>query len=344
MNSEETNGREPRRDVLVVGGSAGAIEAIQALLRGLPDDLGAAVFVVIHIPEHRGSVLPSILQRSTSLDVQHAYNGAPVRTGQVRVAPPGYHMLLRDGLVILDRGPRENHERPSVDGLFRSAARTFESRVAGVVLSGNSDDGLAGMQAISRAGGIIAVQDPSDAAFPSMPQAVCEHMDVDMAAPAEALGRMLSRVLPKRRTKHEELSGRISQEAEVSSMNPLQSPPPGRPSTFSCPDCNGVLWEHQDGKLQRYQCIVGHAYSAEAVMEQKSDELESTLWAALRALEENAGLSERMERRAVERDSLQVARRFAERRWEFERAAARLRELLVPGGGIAVPETAETPG
>src|SRR4051812_12136602 len=159
----------PRRDVIVVGGSAGAIEALKATLAGLPKDLAAAVLVVVHIAPASPARLAEILQRGCALPVRSASGDEPLETGRVYVAPPDRHLIAEAGRVRLTGAPRENHSRPAIDPLFRSAALVYGPRVIGVVVSGRLDDGTAGLWAVKERGGIAIVQDPDDAAHPDMP-------------------------------------------------------------------------------------------------------------------------------------------------------------------------------
>ena len=128
-------------DIIVVGASAGGMEALQALVRGLPPDLPAALFVVWHMPPHSFGVLPEVLERAGPLRAVHAHDGDGIVSGRIYVAPPDQHLLLDPGQVRLTRGPKENHFRPAVDPLFQSAAAAYGPRVIGVVLSGLLDDG-----------------------------------------------------------------------------------------------------------------------------------------------------------------------------------------------------------
>src|ERR1041385_8392241 len=171
------------RDIIVIGASAGGVQALSKLVAALPGDLAAAVFIVLHIPAELPSFLPGILSRGSLLPVAHALNGEKIERGRVYVAPPDQHLLLEDGHVKLVRGPKENLHRPSIDALFRSAARAASSRVIGVVLTGARDDGTVGMHAIKQRGGITIVQDPGEAPFPSMPLSVMQEIKVDYSLP-----------------------------------------------------------------------------------------------------------------------------------------------------------------
>src|SRR5438046_2361834 len=151
------------RDIIVIGASAGGVEALVELVRLLPPDLPAAVFVVLHVPPQSTSVLPSILNRARTLPAVHPHDGQATQHGRIYVAPPDHHMLIKDGTIRLTRGPRENRNRPAADALFRTAARDYGPRVTGVVLSGALDDGTAGLSAIKSRGGLAVVQDPAEA-------------------------------------------------------------------------------------------------------------------------------------------------------------------------------------
>ena len=321
-----------RRDVVVVGASAGGVEALRSLVSALPNDLPAAVLVVLHVPTYGGSVLPAILSRSGVLPAAHAVHGEQLREGRIYVAPPDHHLALDDELVVLSRGPRENGHRPAIDVLFRTAARAFGPRVIGVVLSGVLDDGTAGLAAIAAQGGATAVQDPGDALYPSMPKSAIEHVAVDHVDTAEGLGHLLARLCKEELGDTERpASPLLEVEAELAMMDEIamsMGERPGRPSGFSCPDCNGVLWEIQDGELIRYRCRVGHAWSAESLFGEQAQQLEGALWMALRGLEEKAALAREMGERARDRNSPFTAQRFTEQADDASRAAGLIRSML----------------
>jgi two-component system chemotaxis response regulator CheB len=286
----------PDHGIVVVGASAGGVEALADLAASLPSNLPAAVFVVLHLPATGTSALPEILRRHGPLPAAHIKDGEPIQPGRIYVGPPDHHVLLRPGRVHLSRGPRENGYRPAIDPLFRSAAREYATRVIGLVLSGALDDGTAGLLAIKSRGGIAVVQDPADAVYPGMPSNALVHVEVDM---------------------------------EGFSVEAFEGNHPGRPSGFSCPDCNGVLWQIRDGGLERYRCRVGHAWSPESLLTQQSEALEAALWVALRSLEERAALARRLAEPARRRGHSITATRFEEQAAEAQQAARLVRDLLL---------------
>jgi two-component system, chemotaxis family, protein-glutamate methylesterase/glutaminase len=330
----------PGHDIVVVGASAGGVEALTQLVAGLPEDLPAALFVVLHVPAHGTSVLPQILTRRGKLKAVHATDGEAIENGRIYVAPPDCHLLVKRGRVCLGRGPRENGHRPSVDPLFRSAAVAYGSRVVGVILSGVLDDGTAGMASVKRRGGATLVQDPEDALYAGMPTSAIENVGADEILSAAALAGAIVR-LSREPAASELVAGpedeELEIEAEVAEMNhdALQEPRPGVATGFSCPECNGVLWEVQEGELSRFRCRVGHAYSADTLLAEQSEELEHALWAAYNALRESATLSHRMAERARSRGHGTSASRFEEQALDTERRAALVRRALEHGQVIA---------
>jgi two-component system chemotaxis response regulator CheB len=324
----------PGHDIIVIGASAGGVEALSTVVARLPCDLPAALFVVLHIPRDGVSLLPQILSRAGPLPAVHPRDGEPIAPARIYVAPPDQHLLVIRDQVRLVRGPRENGHRPAVDPLFRTAARAFGPRVVGVVLSGALDDGTAGLVAVKRQGGIAVVQQPADAAYAGMPQSALSQVVVDHCLPAAEIADVLvtlaHEVVDERpaRAVAPDLDMEIG--AAVLDSAVLESEGrPGRASVFTCPECHGNLWEMQDGELVRFRCRVGHAYSAETLLEEQSGALEGALWAALRALEEKSALARRLARRAAEQGHTLVVERFEEQEADARQRARLLRDALL---------------
>ena len=333
----------------VIGASAGGVEAVSQIVRGLPADFPGAIFIAMHFPVHSTSVLPRILARAGKLPAIHPEHGADIEAGHIYVAPPDRHLVVLRNTMHLVRGPRENGNRPAIDPMFRSAAVAHRNRVVAVVLTGNLDDGTSGLLAVKRRGGVAIAQDPADALFPSMPASAVEHVPLDFVLPLAAIPEMLSTIVARiaaqplqsweetmdddavRETSYTELDLATVETPEVH---------PGRPSEFGCPDCGGVLWEIQDGELQRYRCRVGHAWTADALLTSQADQLDQALWTALRALEENAALTDNMAQRARSRGNDLLAAKF-----ERDARTARHRAHVIQQALLAgIPAAAEPSG
>ncbi len=325
------------RDIVVIGASAGGVEAVTGLVKEFPADLGAAIFVVLHVAAGYKSVLPRILSSAGPLAAEHARNGEPIIPNRIYVARPDHHLLLHDSQVRVVRGPRENGYRPAIDPLFRTAAFAYGPRVIGVVLSGALDDGTAGLLSIRGQGGVAVVQDPSDALVDAMPRSALKNVDVDHVASAAELGALLPELVREtvedvrppppllERESALDLSGSTEGVLKV-----------GSPSSLACPGCGGVLNEVRDGDLVRFRCQVGHAYAPESLYLEQRAHLEGALWAALRALEEQAALSRRMATRARELGHNRSSVRYGERAVAAEAQARTVREALGLGSTAKV--------
>jgi two-component system chemotaxis response regulator CheB len=283
------------RDVIVIGGSAGGLQPLRQLLHDLPQDLRAAVFVVLHLGAT--SHLTEVLASTSALPVLRACSGQKIGFGQVHVAVPGMHLLLHDDHLLLRRGPRENLARPAIDPLFRSAACTFGARVIGVVLSGALNDGTAGLRAIKRCGGVAIVQDPAEAAVPDMPRNALLYADIDHTVPAETMGALLARLSREPAGATPVIPPEIKFETMIAAQELAGMAAEdrlGEVSRFTCPECHGALWEISDGRLLRFRCHVGHAFTAQAVLAAQSVRAEEMLWSLMRTHQERAELARRM--------------------------------------------------
>lgn len=319
-------------DLIVVGASAGGVEALQRMLPSLPPDLSAAVLIVTHFSRQPWDLLPSILGQMTRLPCQSAMEGTAIQNGVVYTAVPDHHLVVSAGYLHVTHGPKENFVRPAVDPLFRTAALAYGPRVIGVVLSGMLDDGTAGLLAIKQRGGIAVCQDPADALYPEMPQNAIAQVAVDHIVPAAQMGTLLFEL--SQTPAPDEASFPIPPELEIesriafgemSSMDTMDQW--GRRSSFTCPECGGSLWESPD-KFQRFRCHTGHAFSRQTLMASQSTETESALWAAVRAMEENLKMAQSMAAQAREDHNPRTAEFLEAKIRRGERDLATLRAIL----------------
>jgi len=276
----------PCRDIIVIGASAGSLDTLRGIAEALPADHPGTVFVVAHVGQTR-SILPDLLRRVGKLTASHSREREPIRKGHIYVAPPDQHMLIEDGHVCLSRGPREHFTRPAIDPLFRSAAKIFGVRVIGVVLSGGGSDGAVGLADIQDAGGLAAVEDPSDAAFPDMPRAAASLREPHFVVRAAEIPALLVRLSAE--TISVETKRRLEGASTAMEMNEFE-----RPITFSCPECGGALRIKPKNGSQEYGCHVGHRFGAIELLEAQSDGVERSLYVALRMLHEQAEFARRM--------------------------------------------------
>ena len=288
-----------QRDLIVVGASAGGVQALQGLVAQLPPEMPASIVVVLHLMSAGTSVLHDILDRAGPLPATPARDGEELERGHIYVAPPDFHTLLRGSTLHLSAGPRENGHRPAIDPLFRSAARAYRSRVIGVVLTGTLDDGTDGMRLIKQRGGATVVQDPDDAAYGDMPESAIRYVGPDRIVPLAEMGAVLFDLIdaplgppPESGTDPE------PQPIDLVEVEFGREPIEGDPTLLTCPDCGGVMLERSEGGVVRFACQVGHAYSPESLDEEQGEALESALWTAIRTLDERADLLRRMARRA----------------------------------------------
>jgi len=189
------SGIELRRDVILIGASVGGLDAISRVLAALPVNLKAAIGVTLHRSPTHPSVLAEIFRARSNLEVVEAQNAQRFLPGCVYLAPPDHHLMFNGGFIVLDRGPREHHSRPSINVMFRSGAGSFGSRVIGVILTGNLTDGVAGLAVIKRHGGLSLAQEPAEAVAPSMPLNAVAYDGVDIIFRLAAAGEVLTKLV-----------------------------------------------------------------------------------------------------------------------------------------------------
>jgi two-component system, chemotaxis family, protein-glutamate methylesterase/glutaminase len=288
--------------VVVVGASAGGVEALKTLVSGFPAEFPGSVFVVLHIGNSE-SALPAILSQAGPLPAIHPRSGQPIENGVIYVAPPDYHMLLLEpGQIQLSHGPKFNFTRPAINPLFRSAAATYGPAVTGIILSGNLDDGVLGLAEIKRRGGVAIVQDPKTAVYPSMPSCAVDNVPVDYVVRTEDMPALLLREL------------RDGVPAEIG--GPVEE----RSSDLTCPECRGPITEFRSGKLIEYRCRVGHAYSVLAFAQDHRSAIERKLWEAVLVLEESAEIADRL--------SMQFGGTYKQQAKDRREQALMIREIL----------------
>jgi two-component system chemotaxis response regulator CheB len=282
---------DSRGKLVVIGASLGGVSALQRIAADLPASFAVPVLIVLHIGAN-SSPLPDLLAAAGPNTASYAHNGEPLRTGHLAVAPPGRHLLVNDGSLRLTQGPKENWARPAIDPLFRSAALSFGARVIGIVLTGNLDDGTAGLQAVKSCGGVAIVEDPATAFAPGMPASALESVAVDYVLPIEAIGRQLQQLIvqansssaPEQlRLEHAAANGTINVKKELQNI--------ATPTTFVCPECGGRLWEICEERPSQYRCHTGHAFTLKSLKWALDQTTEEGIRSAVRALQERAVLS-----------------------------------------------------
>ena len=266
--------------IVVVGASAGGLEALKALLDELPSDFECPICVVLHTSRRSDGTtgLPEVLSYASKLSVKHPQDGERLKPRWIYVAEPDYHLVIRDGHMHLVKGPKENRARPSIDPLFRSAAESYGSSVVGILLSGASDDGTAGLWEIKNRGGVTIVQSPTEALFPRMVNSALENVAIDYTLPVNEIGRL----------------GAICKEKSGTERIPSEIAMDATTSQFICPECNGPIQLIRHGNLDEYRCRVGHSYSPQSFYEAHKDAEEHAIWAAIVLLETGADLADKL--------------------------------------------------
>ena len=290
------------RNIIVVGTSAGGLEALDQLIGQLPTDIPASFFIVQHMaPHNSGIALLRRLSRHMAFNAKLATNGERFKPGRIYIAPPDSHLLLKTDTVLVTKGARENRSRPGVDPLFRSAAVAHRSRVIGIVLTGMLDDGSAGLIAIKKCGGVTVVQDPKDAAYSGMPQSALDNLDVDYCVPMSDMGPLLVKLVSEPHGKSKPVPADVRIEAriaervlsDIGQVNGL-----GNQVPYNCPNCGGVLWEMKAPNKKRYRCHTGHSFTQPALLASQSEKIEEMLWISLRMFEERKNLLSSMAKSA----------------------------------------------
>ena len=330
------------KDIIVVGASAGGIEALRILTGALPADFSASLFIVVHTSPDAPGMLAEIFNRSGRLPVSYATDGDRIQKGRIYVAPPDRHLLIEPNRIRVTRGPKENRFRPAVDPLFRSAAQTYGPRTIGVILTGYMDDGTAGLRTVKQLGGTAVVQDPTDALVPFMPLNAVTHVMVDYCLPLEEIAPLLVQLTTEaveeegefQVPKEVEIEVNIAKEQKALDAGVLQL---GEPSNYACPECHGVLLQMKDGTLFRFRCHTGHAYSVESLLADITEKMDDAVWNSIRAFEEGELFMRHMAEHLDHPDTDHSAESFLKRADDTKRRAHLMRQAAMNGAGVQRP-------
>lgn len=323
-----------KKNIVVIGASAGGIEVLERIISKLPKDFSASIFIVLHTAANSPGVLDFMLERAGLLPVKYVKQREKIRLNQIYLPIADHHLVLdKNEVVCVTRGPKENRSRPAIDPLFRSAAQAFGTQVIGIILSGMLDDGTAGLQAIKQLGGTAIVQDPLDAKYPSMPRSAINHIEVDHCVLSSEIAPLLieltqqDTVNMKDRTVPEEIKTEVSIASEHDPINAgiLNL---GKPSIYTCPSCHGTLLEIRSNNIVRYRCHTGHAYSIQTLAEEIEEKIEDSLWNAIRTIEEQVLLMRQLAEDAHENGDNTTSEQLFDRANSIKKPSELIRQTL----------------
>lgn len=318
--------------LFLIGGSSGGQAAVVQTLSNIPKDINAAFLVVLHTAFDTPSNFHTYLNNKINLEVCEAKDKLVIKPGMVYVARPNNHLFVSNGTMHLSSGPRENLFRPSIDVLFRSGAVSCQNKVIGILLTGQLNDGVSGLEAIHRCGGLTMVQNPASAEFPDMPKTAIENVDIDYVVNLEDMSSVIHKImqegLPKRRTIPKGLQRENEIATKIKSQISLEDKL-GHQVSISCSSCGGPLWEMKNSGIKRYRCHVGHAFTEEALLRGQNEALEEALWISLRTLEEKNALLLRMASDYESKGSKILARSYSDKRDEVSNHLKKIRSVLL---------------
>ena len=328
--------RVAKRNIVVIGGSSGSFEVFKRIVRGLPKDLDASIFIVWHMAPNVRGVLPRVLNDHGPLSAVEARDGEAIERSRIYVARPDHHLVIDDGHVRVSRGPKENRFRPAVDPLFRSAAYSYGPRVIGVVTSGSLDDGSSGLWEIKKRGGVAIVQDPREAETPSMPENAIEAVGPEHIVRSDEIAKWIVRL--SQEDVHEEVNVgsaddeltkgeiRIATEDNALLQGVFQK---GELTPYTCPECSGVLTKLKEGNRIRFRCHTGHAFSADSLLTALTQNIEDSLWSAIRGVDESILLLNHLGDHFAEVNNGKVAARFFQKAQEALARNERIRRIVL---------------
>lgn len=323
------------RDIVVVGSSAGGIEALLEFTQLLPKKFNGSIFIVQHLASFYRSNLDKLLGKRSALNVCFAKNGERYKKGHIYLAPPDHHLLVESERILVTKGPKENRFRPSIDALFRSAAYNFGERTIGIILSGLLDDGTSGLWSLKRLGGVTIVQDPEEALHDSMPKNAMQHVEVDYVAKIADMPHLLEQLTSQKITvnpnsnegQNELLKKEVMIAAEDNALE-MGILNMGTLSPFTCPECHGTLVSIKEGPFTRYRCHTGHAFSSSALLAEVTKTIEESLWNTLRGLEETIMLLENKGKEYEESGDEGSAAQFYKKAQQIREKSHSLRQMI----------------
>jgi two-component system chemotaxis response regulator CheB len=327
-----------KRNIVVIGGSSGSFEVFKTIANRLPRDLDAAIFIVWHMSPNVRGILPAVLNRYGPIEAKEAGDGEKIERGKIYVARPDHHLLIENSHIRVTRGPKENRFRPAIDPLFRSAAYTYGPRVIGIVLSGDLDDGTSGIWTIKQRGGLAIVQDPAEAEISSMPESAIREVPVDHILPSSDIAGLIASLVQEDidetevAMQDENESTRVRDEIRIAAEeNALETGifDLGELTPFTCPECNGVLAKLRDGDRVRFRCHTGHAFSADSLLEGLTENIEESLWSAIRGVDESIMLLDHMGDHFAEINQGKVAAQFFKKANEARRRNDRIKDVVL---------------
>ncbi|MCE3279306.1 MAG: hypothetical protein K0S44_1497 [Bacteroidetes bacterium] len=318
--------------IVVIGASAGGLNALKEMVMGFNKGLDVAYCIVLHLSRKGiGDFVVHALSSSTLMPCSLAIDGGVIKKDHIYIARPNQHLLVKDGKFLLGPGPEENRFRPSIDVLFRSAAVSYSSHAIGIILSGMLDDGTSGMWAIKRCGGTCLVQDPNEAEYPDMPMSVIDNMDVDNVLRLEEFGDAISKMVKLKKGKKKAVPKELITESMIAERTAVSIDAIGEiadTSVFACPDCGGNLWEVKDDVVKRYRCHIGHGYTERDLVVKQAEVAGNTLWVALRMMEERKHLLKKMEVDSAKKGHKSTSLRHTTKHDEMERHIDKLKKML----------------
>lgn len=319
--------------IVVIGASAGRLDALSEMVHHLQKGLDCAYCIVLHLSRKGiGDFVVHRLSQIGTMPCSLAKEGEPIEKDHIYVARPNQHMLVKEGKFKLGAGPEENRWRPSIDVLFRSAAVAYSSHCIGIILNGLLDDGTSGMWAIKRSGGGCIVQDPNQAEYPDMPVSVLNHMEVDYVLTLAEMGQIIADIISVTSEERQAAPKDVIAESKIAEKTAVGIDDIQKlglqQSVFACPDCGGGLWEEKNDIIKRYRCHIGHAYTERDLILKQAETAGATLWVALRMMEERRHLLKKLEVESGKKGYKTMMKTNVEKQEELEIHINKLKEIL----------------